>query len=82
MDAAGNPRRVEFVRCACLEWACLEEKGPKANRTVRCIRWPASPSLMEQERRSRQQLQDWLARHPRARVIVSHDLPESRLAQP
>jgi len=37
---------------------------------------------VEQERRSRGQLQDWLARYPRARVIVSHDFPESRLAQP
>ena len=29
-----------------------------------------------QERRSREQLRAWIARHPQARVIVSHDTPE------
>lgn len=36
---------------------------------------------VQQERRSRQQLQAWLALHPRARVIVSHDVPETRLLE-
>ena len=83
MDAAGNRRRVE---CACAAPARVGlPRGEGAEGEQDGEVHPLARIAffdVEQERRSRQQLQDWLARHPRARVIVSHDLPESRLAQP
>ncbi|GAA4018421.1 hypothetical protein GCM10022631_34260 [Deinococcus rubellus] len=37
---------------------------------------------VKQGQRSREQLRDWLAAHPRTRVIVSHDAPEPEPAAP
>ncbi len=46
-------------------------EGGEVHPLARLAFWNAA-----QERRSRQQLRQWLGSHPQARVIVSHDAPE------